>query len=59
LCCARDIQRRKLTGLREAAAVKAALGVLVEADVLREEKSPTAGRKATVWRVNPRLWGDA
>jgi Protein of unknown function (DUF3987)/Primase C terminal 2 (PriCT-2) len=55
----REIQRRKLTGLREAAAIKAALGVLVEADVLREEQAPTAGRTATRWRVNPRLWGGA
>jgi hypothetical protein len=52
----RDLQRRKLTGLRDAAAIKAALGVLAEADVLREEKAPTPGRTASVWRVNPKLW---
>jgi hypothetical protein len=53
---ARDLQRRKLTGLRDAAAIKAALGVLAEADVLREEKAPTQGRTASVWQVNPKLW---
>jgi hypothetical protein len=52
----RDLQRRKLIGLRDAAAIKAALGVLAEADVLREEKAPTPGRTASVWRVNPKLW---
>jgi hypothetical protein len=52
----RDIQRRKLTGLRNAAEVKAALHALAEADVVREEAAPTAGRTATVWRVNPMLW---
>ncbi|MFT4795574.1 MAG: putative DNA primase/helicase [Paracoccaceae bacterium] len=50
-----DLQRRKLTGLRDAAAIKAALGVLAEADVVREEKAPTPGRTASVWHVNPKL----
>jgi hypothetical protein len=53
----RDLQRRRLAGLREAAAIKAALGVLAEADIVREEKAQTPGRTASVWRVNPRLWG--
>jgi len=53
---ARDIQRRKLTGLRTAATIKVALHALAEANIVREETAPTAGRTATVWRVNPRLW---
>jgi hypothetical protein len=36
--------------------IEATLHALAEADMLREETAPTAGRTATVWRVNPMLW---
>lgn len=54
----REIQRRNLSRLTEAKAIRAALGVLMEADWVREETESTGGRPRHVYLVNPRTWSE-
>lgn len=54
----REVQRRKLTGLREAKDIEASLAALVSAGWLIRCPEPTKGRTKTVWHVNPRIWAD-
>ncbi|MEO0894212.1 MAG: YfjI family protein [Pseudomonadota bacterium] len=51
----RDIQNRQRSGLMTAGAIKAALGVLMDADVLREVRTDTGGRRSIDYAVNPKL----
>lgn len=53
----RDVQRRKLTGLRTSKEISAAMGVLVEASWVVAEKVATKGRSRTDYLVNPAIWG--
>lgn len=52
----REIQRRNLGRLNDAKDIRAALGVLMEADWVREETESTGGRPRLVFIVNPRTW---
>jgi len=52
---AREIQKRKLANLGSAEDIKAALGVLEQADWVRRETAQTYGRPKTYWIVNPHL----
>ena len=58
---ARKVRREfNLPGLKEAAAVNAAIGLLVEADWLREcgqRHGDTPGRKSSDYLVNPAVFG--
>ncbi|MEX0285097.1 MAG: YfjI family protein [Paracoccaceae bacterium] len=51
----RDIQKRGRTGLSTASEIKAALGVLLDADWLRENRGKSGGRPACTYMVNPHL----
>ena len=54
----REIQRRNLIRLTDAKAIRAALGVLIEADWVREETETTGGRPRHVYLVHPRTWSE-
>ena len=51
----RDIQQRNRSGLASAKDVKAALGVLLDADWLREVRQDSGGRPSVSYAVNPKL----
>ncbi|AXI45113.1 hypothetical protein C1J03_03115 [Sulfitobacter sp. SK012] len=51
----RDIQNKGRTGLLKTTDVKAALGVLIDADWLREIRATTGGRPSVSYSVNPKL----
>jgi hypothetical protein len=57
---ARDLRRKvRLPGLRDAAKVKSALSVLVEADWLRpafDRSGDHGGRQREDYEINPKLW---
>ena len=54
----REIQRRNLGRLTDAKEIRAALGVLIEADWVREETESTGGRPRHVYIVNPKTWDE-
>ena len=54
----RQIQRRNLSRLSDAKDIRAGLGVLMEADWVREETESTGGRPRHVYIVNPRTWSE-
>jgi len=55
---ARDIYRRKISGLKSASEVKAALKTLEDAGIVRPQERTTGGRTQHLFVTNPHLWGD-